>query len=59
MIIQEVYIGRIPEIEEIFQEFSKLRDTYKVWKTGNTAKRTAKIEKLIEDLWGSPHSLYQ
>ena len=52
MIIQEVYVGRIPEIEEIFQEFSKLRDTYKVWKTGNTTKRTAKIEKLIEDLWG-------
>ena len=52
MIIQEVYIGRIPEIEEIFQEFSNLRNTYKVWKTRNTAKRTSKIEKMIEDLWG-------
>ena len=52
MIIQEVYIGRIPEIEEIFNEFKELRSTYKVWKSGNTAKRTAKIEKMIEDLWG-------
>lgn len=52
MIVQEVYIGRIQEIEEIFQEFKELRHTYKVWKSKNTAKRTAKIEKMIEDLWG-------
>lgn len=52
MIVQEVYIGRIPEIEEMFNEFKELRSTYKIWKTGNTAKRTAKIEKMIEDLWG-------
>ena len=52
MVIQEVYIGRIQEIEEIFQEFKELRHTYKVWKSKNTAKRTAKIEKMIENLWG-------
>ena len=52
MIVQEVYIGRIPEIEEMFNEFKELRDTYRVWKSGNTAKRTARIEKMIEDLWG-------
>ena len=52
MIVQEVYIGRIPEIDEIFNEFKDLRATYRVWKSGNTARRTAKIEKMIEDLWG-------
>lgn len=52
MIIQEVYIGRIPEIEDIFNEFKELRSTYRVWKSGNTARRTAKIEKMIEDFWG-------
>lgn len=52
MIVQEVYIGRIPEVEEIFNEFKELRSTYKIWKTGNTAKRTAKIEKMIENFWG-------
>ena len=52
MIVQEVYIGRIPEIDEMFNEFKDLRATYKVWKSGNTARRTAKIEKMIEDLWG-------
>ena len=52
MIVQEVYIGRIPEIEEMFNEFKELRATYRVWKSGNTAKRTARIEKMIEDLWG-------
>ena len=45
MIVQEVYIGRIPEIEEMFNEFKELRATYRVWKSGNTAKRTARIEK--------------
>lgn len=52
MIVQEVYIGRVPEIEEIFQEFKTLRQTYRVWKSGNTAKRTLEIEKMIENLWG-------
>ena len=52
MIIQEVYIGRIQEIEDIFNEFKELRSTYRVWKSGNTARRTAKIEKMIEDFWG-------
>lgn len=52
MIVQEVYIGRIPEIDEIFEEFKDLRSTYKVWKSGNTARKTAKIEKMIEDFFG-------
>lgn len=52
MIVQEVYIGRVPEIEDIFTEFKELRHTYAAWKTGNTSKRTAKIEKMIEDFWG-------
>ena len=52
MVLQEVYIGRIPEVEEIFKEFSELRSTYKKFNSKNTAIRTAKIEKLIEDLWG-------
>ena len=52
MIVQEVYIGRVPEIEDIFNEFKELRHTYAAWKTGNTSKRTAKIEKMIEDFWG-------
>ena len=33
MIVQEVYIGRIPEIEEIFQEFKKMRNEYKIYST--------------------------
>ena len=52
MIVQEVYVGRIPEINEIFNEFKELRSTYKKFNSKNTAVRTAKIEKLIEDLWG-------
>lgn len=52
MIVQEVYIGRIPEIDEIFEEFKDLRSTYKVWKSGNTARKTAKIEKMIENFFG-------
>lgn len=52
MIIQEVYLGQTSEIKEIFEEFKKLRNTYKVWKTGSNSKQTAKIEKLIENLWG-------
>ena len=52
MIVQEVYIGKVPEIEDIFTEFKELRHTYAAWKTGNTSKRTAKIEKMIEDFWG-------
>lgn len=52
MIVQEVYIGKVPEIENIFNEFKELRHTYTAWKTGNTSKRTAKIEKMIEDFWG-------
>ena len=52
MIVQEVYIGRIPEIEEIFQEFKKMRNEYKTYKTGKNAKNIAKLEGLIEDMWG-------
>lgn len=52
MVIQEVYIGRIPEIEEIFQEFKKMRNEYKFYRTANNAKNTARLEKLIEDFWG-------
>ena len=52
MVVQEVYIGRIPEIEEMFQEFKKMRNEYKTYRTGKNAKNTAKLEKMIEDLWG-------
>ena len=52
MVIQEVYIGRIPEIEEMFQEFKKLRNEYKLYRTATNTKNTAKLEKMIEDFWG-------
>ena len=52
MIIQEVYFGRIPEIEEIFQEFVKLRTDYMAIRTGKNSKQIAKIEKLIEHFFG-------
>lgn len=52
MVIQEVYIGRIPEIEAIFQEFKKMRSEYKVNRTGKNVKTISNLEKMIEDFWG-------
>lgn len=52
MVIQEVYVGRIPEIEAMFQEFKKMRNEYKVYKTVKNAKNIDRLEKMIEDLWG-------
>lgn len=52
MVINEVYFGRVPEIETIYQEFIKLRTNYSVIRTGKNSKQTAKIEKLIEDFFG-------
>lgn len=52
MIIREVYIGRIPEIEEMFQEFKKMRNEYKMYKTKQNSKNISSLEKMIEDMWG-------
>lgn len=52
MVIQEVYIGKTDEIEEIFKEFCNLRHSYASWKTAKNAKQTAKIEEMIEKFFG-------
>ena len=52
MIINEVYIGRIPEIEEMFKEFSSLRQSYAVWKVGKNSKSLIKLEGMIEKFFG-------
>lgn len=52
MIIQEVYIGKTTEVEDIFKEFCNLRHSYSSWKTRKNAKQIAKIEKMIEDFFG-------
>lgn len=52
MIVNEVYFGKIKEIEDIFTEFKRLRHDYCILKTWSNSKQTAKIEKMIEDFFG-------
>lgn len=52
MIFNEVYIGRIPEIESLFSVFSDARQTY--INKGKLAgiKKLSVVEKHVEDLFG-------
>lgn len=52
MVVQEVYFGRIPEIENMFQLFKKLRNEYKVYKTWKNSKNISALESAIEDFFG-------
>lgn len=52
MIVNEVYIGRIPEIDDIFKCFSELRDNYSQLSSGKKAKKMSELEKKVEDFWG-------
>ena len=50
--VNEVYLGKVPEVEAIFEEFCKFRHEYSLIRTGKYNKNTAKLEKMIEDFWG-------
>lgn len=52
MIVNEVYFGKVQEIEDIFTEFKRLRHDYSMLKTWSNSKQTAKIEKMIENFFG-------
>ena len=51
MIFNEVYIGRIPEIEKIFNVFSDARDTYKKNKLAGI-KKLSIVESHVEYFFG-------
>lgn len=52
MIIQEVYFGQVPEIQEMFEEFKTLRNQYRFYRQGRNAKNTERFEKLVEKFFG-------
>lgn len=52
MVIQEVYVGRIKEIDDLFNEFKKFRKEYRIYRTIKNSRNIKTIESMIEDLWG-------
>ena len=51
MVVQEVYIGRISEIEALFNQLSLVRELC-VNKKSSLARNIDKLEKMVEDFWG-------
>lgn len=52
MIIQEVYVGRTKGIDDLFNEFKKFRQEYRLYRTIKNTRNIKTMEFMIEELWG-------
>lgn len=51
-VLNEVYIGRLPEIEDMLQDIHNIREEYKEKGNVSIIKSTKDFEKHVEDMWG-------
>lgn len=51
-ILNEVYVGRLPEIEEMLQDVHDIRAEYKEKGNVSILKSVKRFEKHVEDMWG-------
>ena len=52
MVIQEVYIGRIKEIDEMLNQISIIRDNWSTDSNSVKIKKLSKLESMIEEFFG-------
>lgn len=51
-ILNEVYVGRLPEIEEMLTDIHNIREEYKQKGNISILKSTKVFEKHVQDMWG-------
>lgn len=51
-ILNEVYVGRLPEIEQLLSDVHNIREEYKQKGNVSVLKTTKTFEKHVEEMWG-------